>query len=346
MRNRNVLRNFNFMRKFQNSSIRAAIGVAGSFVWCNGMVIFIGMYSSQPAMTTGIIQASYGSGVILGPATGSLLFRFGGFKLPFIVSGSLQVFLAILFCCFMQLSLSECEKEESESIGLMSKSPNFVNEASSNVTSVKDLFNFATNWGTIIGNSAYFLNCASLGYLDVALGPHLLKSFSMDGDTSGYIFLFYSVAYCLSTVVAGKVTDYGYGAFVLLMSSCAASIAYALLFLPIIVTKLEHIAWDIPLLTLCGAGLGMSAVPVFTITERAAPLCGFSGTDAVKKIMFTWYNVNAFGGLLFGSVLIGGFALEFIGYHWTNLATAVLFALCNFATLASLAKLDMLQKLK
>ena len=47
----------------------------------------------------GMLQTSVGLGMMFGPIMGSLLFKLGGFQLPFYTVGGMLIILAFLICC-------------------------------------------------------------------------------------------------------------------------------------------------------------------------------------------------------------------------------------------------------
>ena len=73
------------------------MGVGCFLTWVCGMPLMTSLYfSHHSAMITTAIETSDAFGHIIGPVIGSSLFRFGGFYLPFILTGSFLLLLGTI----------------------------------------------------------------------------------------------------------------------------------------------------------------------------------------------------------------------------------------------------------
>ena len=71
-------------------------GVADAACWSAVLSLLLQMFPDKVAKTMALTETSFGLGLMIGPALGSLLFEVGGFKLPFFVVGGFACVVALI----------------------------------------------------------------------------------------------------------------------------------------------------------------------------------------------------------------------------------------------------------
>ena len=75
---------------------RGLTGVADAACWSAVLSLLLQMFPDKVAKTMALTETSFGLGLMIGPALGSLLFEAGGFKLPFFVVGGFACVVALI----------------------------------------------------------------------------------------------------------------------------------------------------------------------------------------------------------------------------------------------------------
>ena len=146
---------FNFTCLF----IRCVMGGACSIVWSSGLYTFTAMYTKHAALVTGIVQAVFASGQVLGPAAGSLLYSLGGYEFPFLVTGCLQISLNVI-CCFILETPESLEKEISSenSFLITEQETNDFPQFAQNLSKAKDFLKFIGHLHLFLVNIPFYMN--------------------------------------------------------------------------------------------------------------------------------------------------------------------------------------------
>lgn len=175
--------------------------------------------------------------------------------------------------------------------------------------------------------SLFFLMASvPFGLFDVALGPYLLDTFGVDGDTSGFYFLSMGALYAVMTQVVGSAVDKGYGCYAFFWSCNASCIAMLLFALPMFIPAIEKKAFITIALGLDGIALSGTFVPIYVIMEQIAVKSGFSHSlDSVKLYIGILLNLVMSVGKVAGSVIFGGVVYGKLDFYWTMLITAFCF---------------------
>ena len=71
-------------------------GIADAACWSAVLSLLLQMFPDKVAKIMALTETSFGLGLMIGPALGSLLFQAGGFKLPFIVVGGAACVVAVV----------------------------------------------------------------------------------------------------------------------------------------------------------------------------------------------------------------------------------------------------------
>ena len=99
--------------------IRIVEAVGNSFFLSSSFTLVASQFPSSVSTMFGVVEMSFGVGMILGPTVGGALYQLGGFTLPFTVLGGVLVVQAVL-SSFTLPAMKEREEEEenSEEFGL------------------------------------------------------------------------------------------------------------------------------------------------------------------------------------------------------------------------------------
>jgi len=76
--------------------LRGLTGIADAACWSAVLSLLLQLFPDKVAKTMALTETSFGLGLMIGPALGSLLFEVGGFKLPFFVVGGFACVVAVV----------------------------------------------------------------------------------------------------------------------------------------------------------------------------------------------------------------------------------------------------------
>eukprot|EP01083_Nonionella_stella_P277258 942538_1 len=158
---------------------RAIMGCGASFVQTSVFSLsLLWFQKSQQTTVVGINEGFSGLAFMVGPAVGGVLFHFGGFKLPFLVVGTITLLCVPMILCVVRKfapasdnltsSLSECG-QNSDAAPL--KTREVLNRTTVLVASMVGLNNMC--WGSIDPNVSMFLQ----------------KSFNLGEDQVGFLII-------------------------------------------------------------------------------------------------------------------------------------------------------------
>ena len=94
--------------------IRIVEAVGNSFFLSSSFTLVASQFPNSVSTMFGVVEMSFGVGMILGPTVGGALYQLGGFTLPFTVLGSVLVVQAVL-SSFTLPPMKEREEEEENS---------------------------------------------------------------------------------------------------------------------------------------------------------------------------------------------------------------------------------------
>ena len=171
----------------------------------------------------------------------------------------------------------------------------------------------------------------------------MLKCFSIDEDVSGFLFWPYSLGRSISTILAGRLTDKGYGLFICFLSSSLTALVSFSLFIPVLLNNFSHLEFLVFLLFLSGVGFGSSSISFSSISEQIGTKQGFSNKIDLKLNVFTWWNATYAIGHSLRAAVFGGLVLDAFGYYWTSFIMSTIFVTSQGITLFTFLKLNFLR---
>lgn len=268
-------------------------------------------FPNQMSLVLGILETCVGVGYMAGPLLGGSLYEVGGFKLPFIVVGSVLMLSAVL--AFVLVPRVEGVRESKRFVGLFGV-PNAV--------------------------LAYAL-IVTAQYGMTSLDPTLAKDLlSVDSSLSttaiGALFLVVPGTYSIAAPFVGRACDKGYTKVILVGGSLIFSASLLCLGPSPLLPMLPKRLW-LTILSLAFLGFGMAGVwlPTFQLALSAAIKHGYKdGLDTHGMVAGLFNSGSALGAFVGPSS--SGHVADVLGFGWmVTIGGGVLFlmALVTFISM-------------
>ncbi|KAL7642274.1 UNVERIFIED_CONTAM: hypothetical protein RMT77_006835 [Armadillidium vulgare] len=311
---------FGFVDKVNDTTVFIALSIAIRIIEAIGYAGFrtasISIISSEFSDTVeigfGFIQASFGFGVVIGPAIGGVLFEIGGFTLPFGVVGCVLTFVAIILLFLPFKCVIDFKDGESKY--------NF-----------RHLLKFST---TLLSMLSVFVVYLTFGFFEAALEPHI-RQLNLPPKYIGLMFTCFALSFSISSFLWGKLISkcdspkliWSVGAFICILSLLL--IGPAPYFNFNLSTEVSIVA-----LLLYGVGEGAQTVGGFAGINKTAKLAGFPQSMQTHSIISTLYMCSVTSGLFIGPIF-GGFLYDNIGFRWSTQLYSCLLLVLIVLTLIS-----------
>ncbi|XP_022102771.1 MFS-type transporter SLC18B1-like isoform X2 [Acanthaster planci] len=161
--------------------LRVVTGIGASASMTASAAIIAYAFPNNVGLASSVNEMVAGVGSMIGPAIGGLLYSAGGFKLPFIVLGAVDL-------CFIPINyfLMPEHGTKNEKMG-----------------SLFQLLRIPAIWVTM---TCVLQGSIAMGFLDPTLSPHL-KELKLNIDEIGFVFLGFSALYAISAVIFGYLAD-------------------------------------------------------------------------------------------------------------------------------------------
>lgn len=163
--------------------LRALEGVGGAALWNSMLALLLASFPNR----SGSVYATFGAGYMMGPFLGALLYDYGGFLLPFFVSGSFTVATGLICLPIIQ-PLTENAKDQSSQPQSSRMLP------------------LLRNGNVLIALLSAASASFAIGYLESLLELYL-ETFSLHMTSIGLCFLAWSCTYTICSLITGWVTD-------------------------------------------------------------------------------------------------------------------------------------------
>ena len=75
---------------------RLFMGLGGALVWGTGIPLLTSIAPEYAGRVTSLAESAIGFGLAIGPPLGSAMYSLGGYELPFLTSGAIELVLALL----------------------------------------------------------------------------------------------------------------------------------------------------------------------------------------------------------------------------------------------------------
>ena len=282
---------------------------------CNGAILTMLMriFPSRVASITAGTETFMGLGYMAGPVIGSYLYLFGGFPLPFFITGMITVAIAFGLL-FLLPKLGKDSDEEKQPIQPKeNESPLTVCAVSG---SLALMFPYVDNFVAYTGN----------GFIVSMLEPHMKRTANASQFEVAYAFLLLGILYMSCNVLAGAICDRtNYPDFVSFLGNALQSVAFLLVGPSPILPFLKP---DVTLMqastSLSGAGIALVVVSTFTRALRAAFEQGYGDSMDTYLVVSGLWTASFHLGQLVGST-VSGFLVEAWGFRNTSIVFYIVY---------------------
>merc|ERR1712179_876552 len=244
-----------------------------------------------------LIESCFGIRTMFGPSIGGLLFDYGGFPLPFFVTGGITLGVAAV----MLVLLKDNPTEETA-----------VSHGSNQVT-----------WMQILKADGVFMSFfvltfagSSWAWFSSSLGPFLTDEFSSSSTTIGLVFMAFGCAYTVFTPIFGYMTDKGLdGMIAMLIGNTLIAIAFTILGpIPPFKAISGHLWLTVFSLVLQGIGSAATYLGSLLYMMKSILAAGLPDNDQSNGMVSSLWIVGDCAGGFFGS-LLGGVAYDAFGFE-------------------------------
>ena len=325
--------------------IRTIMGTGASMAYSTGVPLLVPLYPKWSGRITGLIETSFGLGIIVGPVVGTVIYSLGGYTMPFLVAASTQIPI-VLLCIFFLPNKAAKDYETSNNCETHTDYNLTSNLHETTEEESKHTFiYFVSHLAVLTTGSTLVFHSATTGFIDVALAPYLLEKFSVHGDTSGYYFLAFLAIYVLSLPLLGLLVDSGQAGKMYLASGSGAAGGFVMLALPALIPTLESKIWLLITLIILGAVNAAGYAAVYLLFEKLAYDVGFTVQSNAKLVAAALSNACFSSGRMLGSIIIGGVFKDIFGYYNSCLLLSGLFLTSSILCGYVLFTKSMLQKI-
>jgi len=284
--------------------VRGSEAVFASATSTSSMAIAAYTFPHNISRVMGIIEVCSSIGLMLGPPLGGVLFAWGGFYLPFFVTGGLFMMCGLL--SFFILPTFQAERKLSHGAGLVLLRHPII---------------------FIVGYMVFIVQ-ASIGFFDVGLAPHLSNLCTWCNEA--YIGLFFLIPSSVVLILApinGWVIDKNkkWGRPIIIVGSAIGALGVFGLGPSNLMPYVPKDYLPIPIIALAVAGIGMSSM-VATYQEfvSCALSAGFTMNMETQGIISGAFGAFNSLGALTGPIA-GGVMFDWLGFD--QAATIIAFGI-------------------
>ena len=286
-------------------TIRFLEGVGAAATWNSNLSILMAKFPDRKATVKAWCDASFNTGLTLGPVIGAFLYEAGGFSVPFFLGGSMIIVSGALV--YLVTDMPTIEKTES----------------------TYSVMKFVTKPAILAALFSATVSAYTIGTLEATLSTFLGKIPSMTVKMIAMTFLTMSLSSVLATPVSGWVCDNKLSPWIVSALGCVTMSA-CFMFLgpaPYLATIISPTMMSVCLsLVLQGVGSAMVLVASFSCAQISAVTAGLpdaSDTQAVVAGLFT----SAFAAGNFFGPSISGVLFDAVGFSYNCLIIQLLLIL-------------------
>ncbi|KAL7632070.1 UNVERIFIED_CONTAM: hypothetical protein RMT77_017611 [Armadillidium vulgare] len=237
-------------------------------------------------------ESCLGLGLIIGPGIGGVLYEYGGFTIPFLVTGLLILFIGVL-----TLFIESSKRDSYFTI------------------KYKDACSLIKRPECILAIWSLYGATFTVGFTDATLSSHL-NHLNLSESMKGLFFGIIGMFYFLFCPLCGRLLDSGRSPHIV-WSVGAILISISMVLLG--PAPYFNISLGIPLccasLTLLGIGLSCQFVSSFLCFHKITVYLGFPDDITTYGMVSGLFNTcTSFGGMI--GPLVGGFLHDTIGVPW------------------------------
>ena len=330
-------------------AVRGVIGFAVGIYFCSGTSLLFSMFPDDAGKFFSYVSVSVSLGFISGTPFGSFFYGIGGYDLPFIASGSLQLFLSAATyyvlpssstgsvdsaLIYPKQSLDGDNSETTSSSQLLNK------KSVKNELSVLELL---TNRGVIVLSAAVIATITSVGFVFVSFGPLLLAQFGITQEHQGLYFLPFTVSRAVSAPVFGHFTDRGFAGLIFTLFGCfLSSMSLVLLALPGYFNLLRSLVYLEIVIALTGIGSAGALVPFIALLQKDYERRGNEFGEKFTSYMSALYCLCYGLGVIIGEVITGGIFRQKLGFYNSCVVQSLLCAVAGCISTLFLVEIKLL----
>jgi len=273
------------------------------------------MFPNTVSTVFGVVEMSFGVGMIIGPTVGGALFQLGGFTLPFAILGGILLVQA----AFSSKTLPHLKDNSSTDT---SQGSNYGILQAMKIPSV------------MLATSSVFSASIAVGALQATLERHLAQ-LHLSPINVGMFFMLYGGAYALLNPFWGWMADKVSSKLVIMIGAFLLGLGFLLLG-PVPGLGLEFsYSLCIVSVVIAGVGLGAQLVAAFSEAQRSAVASGFpDNLTTYAMVSSIWTSAFALGA--FVGPTAAGALYDAVGFPWSTMFTVGWNAAVCVAALCSL----------
>jgi len=297
------------------SFVNRIVGAIGNSAFLSASFTMVAqIFPNSVSSMFGLVEMSFGVGMIIGPAAGGALFQLGGFTTPFGVLGGILLVQAILSIKILPtLKTDSSESSGGDDIGVIQalKIPSVV-----------------------LATFSVFSASIAVGALQATLERHLAQ-FDLSSMHIGMIFMLYGGAYAFLNPFWGWMADRVSSKLVIMIGAFLLCLGFLLVGpVPGLGIKSSY-SLCIVSVVIAGVGLGAQLVAAFSEAQRSAVSGGFPDNLTTYALVSSlWTSAFALGA--FVGPTAAGALYDAVGFEWSTLFTVGWNAAVFIAALSSL----------
>eukprot|EP00795_Rhopilema_esculentum_P016947 gene16947-8442_t len=248
----------------------------------------------------GVLETFAGFGLMAGPPIGGLLYRAGGFELPFLVVGSIT--LLTFFPFYFILPAMKIEKDPKD--GNMKL-----------IQAMKIPVVFFMGIITICTGMV-------LSFLDPIFQRHLNNTFHLGTVKVGLVFLIWGAAYAISAPALGTLAEKTDTRYAICSGAIIYGLSFPLLGPPPFISAIPSALWlNCVALAIAGLGLALYMVPALSDMYKSATRYGMSADLSTQSALASIFNSALHTGMAIGASL-SGLLVQHFSFAWATTITA------------------------
>ncbi|XP_041458795.1 MFS-type transporter SLC18B1-like [Lytechinus variegatus] len=259
-----------------------------------GMTITATVFPDNVAQMTGFLETFSGLGLMIGPALGGVLYKIGGYKLPFLVLGALDL-LVLFMTVFIIPDIKPSEVKPKPG-------------------SLLNFMMIPVIWPMAF---ALVISACAMTFLDPTLSLHL-ETFGVSTPVAGVLFLLIGGLYALTMPLWGYLSDkYGRTRIMAIIGFGMMGASF-LLVGPSPLLHLPNYLWIVIVsLSICGISIGCACMPIFLDMMVSARWYGFPDDMATNGLVSGFFSGCFSLGSFLGPV-VGGILKDKVGFNWAS----------------------------
>ncbi|XP_065683084.1 MFS-type transporter SLC18B1 isoform X3 [Hydra vulgaris] len=307
--------------------LRSITAIGSSFTLTASLAIISEVFKKNRALAFSLTEIFTGIGLMVSPAYGGILFKYGGFPSPFIFTGAIVLAMMVVVLLLMPKSFTEVQEFEEEIEDILEKTPSTLQ--------------LLKNPGVFLGVLSTCLALSLPSFLEATLTHHLqeITKDEICVEKIGLIFLIMPATFTASSVLTGHLVDkYFNPRYVIILGQLLMGIVF-LLFgpSPILYSSIPSNMTLLSVsLALQGIFLSFANIPILSDMHNSVKNAGMnvsSETSALLSGLFVAFiSLGNTVGPIFGTNLT-----EKYGFSWaTSVMSFIIFGVMIILMLGTL----------